>query len=256
MEEVSLDEFSHFFLYVGYDTISERLDNVGTAKNSHATTSGSGSGSSKVLYRKFVHVNKDTQWAQRILAAVDKVNRQREVCKQFIPVMESRNMVMLARICTYVGSSIMPPVRRVHGMQRCVITNILMDGCIEVFKAGGRSAADKHQPGGGSMYVGQRFQHFLCMLWVLSRMENIIKHYVHEWLGPHKTKAAGLSMQQVTRSFSNESKSFCASLYKIFVHAVKHVFCSLSTHLNWQADSVQGVHKKRKIQTQQYRMCE
>lgn len=234
MHDISQKEFSHFFLFVGYDTISERLLH---GRNEAQAVPGKGDGSHKMQYRKFVQGHKDTRWAKEVLSAVDKVNHNKDLYRQYIPLLEQSNMGALAKICTNVGSSIMPPTRRAHGMQKCIITNIIMDGCIELHRAGRTNDKQQHD---NTMYVGQRFQHFLYMLWTVSRIENLVKHYVHEWLLHWKIKCTDQeSMQDVIESFTNDSQSFCTQLHAIFGHAVLHVCTSLDTHLSLQRNGVE-----------------
>ena len=74
-----------------------------------------------------------------------------------------------------------------------------------------------------------RFKHFAQMLWAISKLDTIIKNYTIWWLGARCHR--GESRQCITTRFSDESTEFCSKLYRIFTHAVEHVYGSLADHM-------------------------
>lgn len=111
----SEEEFQKFFLYIGYDTISDR-------HQSGVFTTGEKPQHQQ--YRKFVQSNKDSPWAKDLLSAVASVNRARNQYKTFIPMLVDRNMGAMYRVCNDIVASNTPPHREVQYMERCYITGV------------------------------------------------------------------------------------------------------------------------------------
>jgi hypothetical protein len=91
----------------------------------------------------------------------------------------------------------------------------------------------KTPAGGGAIYVCCKFQHFLQMLWLVARIENIVKHYVQDWWTDRKRSSlVNMSLQDITSEFSQTSLEFARQLGAIFRHGVQHVYSSLNKHLD------------------------
>lgn len=122
----SEEEFQKFFLYIGYDTISDR----------HQQQVVNGEKPQHQQYRKFVQSNKDSPWAKDLLSAVGSVNKARNHYKTFIPMLVDRNMGALYRVCNDIVASNTPPHREIQYMERCYITGVWQDKNIDISKGG------------------------------------------------------------------------------------------------------------------------
>lgn len=91
------------------------------------------------------------------------------------------------------------------------------------------------------MFISNHFQHFVHMLWTMSKLDIIIKNFTLSWfsttskkvnLKKMNNKSKGtVSKSNLLSRFCKESSMFQEHLYKIFLHAVDHVTLSLSDHL-------------------------
>ena len=107
------EEFNQFFLYIAYDSIGERCNALSTQTEpvmQHQT------------YKKFVQRNKDNEWSRNILAAINVVQTAKNHYKTFLPMLLSRNMIALHKVCIDITSNNAPPHKEVHGLERCYIT--------------------------------------------------------------------------------------------------------------------------------------
>jgi hypothetical protein len=234
----TLEEFRMFFLYIGYDIISEK-GCCGVEQQQQQA------------YKKFVNNNKEVEWAQQLLQAVSCVQNAKNHYKTLLPMLLSRNMTSLHRVCTDITSSNVVPHKEVHGFERCCITGIWHERCIDVSK-GSRSvttlkslsiqqqsaeddavSSDKSSRttinGGGCIFISPKFLHFSQMLWTMAKIDVVIKNYTIMWLQAHANGAT--SMQQITCKFDEMSQDFVENLYKVFIHAVEHVCDSLVSHM-------------------------
>lgn len=258
----SQEEFQKFFLYIGYDTISDR-----------STTSGD---KQHQQYRKFVQSNKDSPWAKDLLSAVASVNKSRNQYKTYIPMLMDRNMGALYRVCNDIVASNTPPHKEVSYLERCYITGVWQEKNIDISKSGRGSSnsasnsnatsplpspsptptpspmpspiggamgsgASSPPPtsitpiqsmGGSGVYISPRFKHFAQMLWTIAKLDVVIKNYASDWFNSLGVFASNQSRQAVTTRFGQDSQVFCGKLYKIFVHAVQHVCSSLHHHIH------------------------
>jgi hypothetical protein len=191
------------------------------------------------------------EWAQQLLQAVSCVQNAKNHYKTLLPMLLSRNMTSLHRVCTDITSSNVVPHKEVHGFEKCCITGIWHERCIDVSK-GSRSvttlkslsiqqqnvdddaiSSDKSSRatggGAGCIFISPKFLHFSQMLWTMAKIDVVIKNYTIMWLQTHSNGAT--SMQQITSKFDETSQDFVENLYKVFIHAVEHVCDSLVSHM-------------------------
>lgn len=118
------DEFSQFFLYIGYDTINEKCLSKTEGANNHGHQQ----------YKKFVQNNKESGWAQVLLAAVSVVHTAKNHYKSMLSMLSSRNMVALHKVCVDISTNNIPPHKEVRNLERCYITGVWHERCIDVSK--------------------------------------------------------------------------------------------------------------------------
>ncbi len=135
----SQEEFQKFFLYIGYDTISDRSNVQNTGEKTQHQQ-----------YRKFVQSNKDSPWAKDLLSAVASVNKSRNQYKVYIPMLMDRNMGALYRVCNDIVASNTPPHREVSYMERCYITGVWQEKNIDISKGGRGNSNNSGSSGSNS----------------------------------------------------------------------------------------------------------
>lgn len=224
----TFEQFERYFLYIGYDVINEKV------MQQQPDGDGGDGGGKGMQYKRFVQSNKNTDWAREIIDSVSSVQASRNHYKSLLPMLLNRNMTSLHGVCMDVIACTSPPHREVHGVERCRITGVLHERCIDVSRGGRSSAPPAEDASGGtrvasSSYISPRFKHFVQMLWTISKLDTIIKNYTIWWLGARFSH--GESRQSITTRFGNESVDFCSKLYRIFSHGVEHVCGSLVDHM-------------------------
>ena len=138
-------DFKCYFLYIGYDTISDKhqlIEGCSDTPSEVETSSAYSPGNRKhQQYRKFVQTNKDAPWAKELLQSVACVNRARNQYKVFLPMLLERNMGALFRVCNDIVTSSTPPHKEVQYMERCFITGVWQEKNIDLSK-GGRGSGE------------------------------------------------------------------------------------------------------------------
>ena len=218
-----------YMLYIGYDAISDRHQQLQSCLNgspslspAQPADSAESSRPQHQQYRKFVQNNKDAVWARDLLAAVACVNRSRNHHKTFFPMLADRNMGTLQRVCSDIITSSTPPHKEVPYMERCYITGVWQEKTIDISK-GGRGAVSTAGDGGGvsgastplsttsgslnsvqniptttgGVYISPRFKHFAQMLWMIAKLDTIIKNYAVDWF-----QCQDISVSSQSRSVS------------------------------------------------------
>lgn len=104
------EEFSQFFLYIAFDAISERCNALALGQEPGQQEQQQ----QQPPYRKFVQGNKDTPWARDLLASVARVQACKAHYRAMLPMLLSRNMGPLHRVCMDITSSNVPPHREVR----------------------------------------------------------------------------------------------------------------------------------------------
>lgn len=134
------NEFHQFFLYIAYDTINEKFFSK-TRKDSDPNSNAQG----YQQYKKFVQNNKDTEWAKVLLASVSVVQAAKNHYKTLLPMLSSRNMGALHKVCSDITSNSLPPHKEVRNLERCHITGVWHERCIDISK-GGRGSSSVIDP--------------------------------------------------------------------------------------------------------------
>lgn len=83
------------------------------------------------------------------------------------------------------------------------------------------------------IYINNQFQHFVHMLWTMSKLELVVKNYTLTWFSQLEGQyhRSTTSKKNVLAKFCEDSAVFQEQLYSIFLHAVSHVTSSLVDHL-------------------------
>lgn len=76
--------------------------------------------------------------SRSILESVNAVQTAKNHYKTLMPMLINRNMTSLHRVCLDIASNNSPPHKEVHGLERCYITGVWHEKCIDVTK-GNRS---------------------------------------------------------------------------------------------------------------------
>lgn len=92
-----------------------------------------------------------------------------------------------------------------------------------------------------SIFVAGHFEHFVHMLWTMSKLDLIVKNYTLSWFfaKQHQEECSSSGSQSsllqskkvLLSTFCKESSTFQEQLYMIFLHAVDHVTLSLNNYL-------------------------
>jgi hypothetical protein len=118
--DITQHEFTQFFLYMGYDIISEKMDLL--------------QGTKEIPYKKFVQNNKEVEWAKELLGCVGKVLSVKNIHKQLMQQLANRNMNALHRVCIDIVSNSLPPHKQSPSFEKCSVTGVLYQHCVDLCK--------------------------------------------------------------------------------------------------------------------------
>ena len=172
-------------------------------------------------YKRFVLRCKDNQeqWAVDMLAAVARVQTHLKEIPQLVQELESQGHSRHARLCFEVGQCVVPPTKPVCSWNLCSITGVRSDQCIDI---------QRSQKSETVLTVHKDFCHFVQMLWVCLRLENIIKVETKNWIQAQNCPSA--SIQDLVNAFRADNQ-FPEQMWELYRHAWCHVRVSIHEFL-------------------------
>jgi hypothetical protein len=141
----SSEDFEKFFAYTAYDTITERFNHLRGLRYKMAAQAGTAvpgdAPQPQIAYKKFVQSNKELPWARDLLASVARVQAARAHCRIYFPMLVSRNMHALHKVCVDISSNNTPPHKEFCGFERCYVTQVWHERCLDVSRCSRGSSA-------------------------------------------------------------------------------------------------------------------
>lgn len=197
--DVDVDTIRAYFLHKAFDVIS----------------SGE--------YKRLVVARKDLsdEWAVDMNTKVQRVSGLIKTVVRQVHCLHEYGKEKLQTHCLEVLSHVNPPCRLKHCWNTCTISGIRSGSCLDLTRPG-KSA--------GVMIVHHRFRHFMLMLWIVVKFENLCKMYVRAWLkrlDPEHAKTA--TVNALCKQFEEENRVE-QGLHGLFQHALLHVSSSLASY--------------------------
>jgi hypothetical protein len=195
MTNITLPEFTDYVVSKGLDVI--------------------GGDFKRYLYKC---VENQDEWALRIHASIAKVNaavREVQTLVEWVRQTDSA----LARVCKEVVTAMHAPIRKVHTLQVCCLTNAYSTSCIDVSRA---TKTDS------PVIVHARFEYFVVMLYYVHRFEHVVRCMAKSWVAQHDGHGEDLST--LAERWQSESVLF-ESMWQRFQQGWAHVHKSLEEWL-------------------------
>jgi hypothetical protein len=196
MADVELAAVRGFFLHKAFDVISDGE------------------------YKRLVAARRDVgdEWAVELSAQVQGVAGLIKGVVRQVHGLHEHGREKLQAHCVEVLGHVNPPCRVRHNWNTCTLSGIRSNGCLDLTRPG-------KSP--GVMAVHRRFRHFMLLLWVVAKFENLCKGLARAWLkrlGPEEARA--LPVNALCKRFQEEH-DVAPALHALLRHALGHVSASL-----------------------------
>lgn len=206
------------------------------------------------MYKKFLEQSQSSgeEWASNAVRSISNVKAAASRIRKLVDGIQSP---AVAEACTEVMNMQLPPRKRSVPSKRgvqCAITGVQLGSTEEVLeivrKREGRAKKWAHAgaPAASSnasalvLTVHPRFHHFFSMLWLICKLDHILKNLAKAWIMPacddashgdetmldaeKKSESRGIAMCQ---TFLEHHAATIESLGVMFMHALSHVEQSL-----------------------------
>ena len=205
------------------------------------------------MYKKFLEQSQSSgeEWASKVVRSISNVKAAASRIRKLVDGIKSP---AVAEACTEVMKMQLPPSKRSVPSKRgvqCAITGVQLGSAEEVLeiarKREGRTKKRVHAGAAASsdasalvLAVHARFHHFFSMLWLICKLDHILKNLARAWIMPacgsashvdegmldaeRKNEARGIAMCQ---TFLEHHAVTIESLGIMFMHAISHVEQSL-----------------------------
>lgn len=197
-EELDLATVNAYFMFKAFDVISEGE------------------------YRRLVVARRDAGdvWAVELSGQVQRVTSQIKGLQRQVAVLSEHGRERLQTHCQEVLAHTNPPCRTRPGWGTCTLSGMRGRDCLDLVRPGKSPAP---------MIVHARFRHFMLMLWLASKFENVCKSLARAWL--RRLDAAAVretAVNTLCQRFRAEHETDPA-LHALLRHALAHVSSSLRT---------------------------
>lgn len=241
---------------------------------------------SKGMYKKFLSQSRNAgeQWACKVVESVVKVQSVVSGIHALVEALRKKqqqqqqsasgiNLSALSSACIEVMDMAVPPKKRVHGACSCSITgaHLASEEGIEILRqsnAGDSASAPSSSAKSGrkrklqeasssskeekDIVVHPRLSHFFSMLWLVCRIDHILRNLAKNWMatssslqqapssqqqGGHATKSAGVLHEEMRKEevegismcqrFSEDHAECIEAMGLMFLHAASHVEASM-----------------------------
>jgi hypothetical protein len=176
--------------------------------------------SSEGEYRRLVVARRDAgdAWAIELSAQVQRVTAQIKGVQRQVAVLAEHGRERLQAHCQEVLAHANPPCRTRPGWGTCTLSGMRGRDCLDLVRQGKSPAP---------LLVHARFRHFMLMLWLTVKFENVCKALARAWLRRlDGAVARETPVNALCQRFQAEHADDPA-LHLLLRHALAHVAASL-----------------------------
>jgi hypothetical protein len=172
-------------------------------------------------YKRLVAARRDVgdEWAVELGAQVQGVAGLIKGVVRQVHGLHEYGRDKLQAHCLEVLGHVNPPCRLRHCWNTCTLSGIRSGSCLDLTRPG-------KSP--GVMTVHRSFRHFMLLLWVVTKFENLCKGLARAWLKRlDAEEVRGASVNALCKRFQTEH-DVAPALHALFRHALRHVSASLA----------------------------
>lgn len=130
----------------------------------------------------------------------------------------------IQRICRDVMACAQPPIKVLMGRNRCSLTGIYTDHCVDLTRTGKNS---------DGVYVHPRFWHFFVFLWYCAKLEYVIRACTKQWLQTlHGVDSTPACVTEVCEEYVSQNNEFNERLFRLLERGVDYTSLSLTLYLD------------------------
>lgn len=125
------------------------------------------------------------------------------------------------KVCKDVMSCAQPPVKVLTGYNKCHLTGVSVEHCIDLTRVGKNPK---------EVFVHPRFRHFFMLLWYCAKVEYVIRACTKQWLDSQEHLPTPENYTHICEEYSNKMHDFTEQLHKLFLKGVEYITYSLQMY--------------------------
>jgi hypothetical protein len=160
-------------------------------------------------------------WAVTMYNQQNKVSAKIREISVLVGQLTTPRSQLVQRLCKDVMACAQPPIKVLTGANKCCITGIHAEHCIDLTRAGKNSVG---------VFVHPRFWHFFVLLWFCSKLEYVIRACTKQWLDSQDIQPDPGSFTTLCEDYAVQNLEFCERLFQLFEKGFEYTTRSLSIY--------------------------
>lgn len=161
------------------------------------------------------------RWAVLMYSRQVTVQNQVKEIFSLVSQLTSPMSATIQKVCKDVMSCAQPPIRVLTGRNKCCISGVSTEHCVDLTRVGKNSK---------EVLVHPRFWHFFVLLWFCAKLEYVIRACTKQWLEVNDVAPKPENFTILCEEFSQQNSELVERLYQLFVKAIQYISQSLNIY--------------------------
>jgi len=174
-------------------------------------------------FKRHLSVSRDNgdKWAIQMYTLMFSVQNRLKELSSLVSKLNSPHTLHIQKICKDVMSCAQPPIKILTGTNKCSLTGVQAEHCIDLTRLGKNSK---------EVFVHPRFWHFFVLLWFCAKIEYVIRSCTKQWLENQRQPKESSHYARLCDDYTEQNSELHERLHRLFVKGVDYITNTLTMY--------------------------